>query len=61
MRWYAWLLGVIVALFLYFGASQAIGSVVTGTASSDDFVRNVVPFILGLVGIAVPVMIIGSK
>lgn len=61
MGWFKWILGAIVALFVYFGASQLMNSVVTGTSNSDQFAREIVPLVLALVGIALPVMILGRK
>lgn len=61
MLWLKWLLGVVVALFLYFGASQLMANVVTGTATTDVFAQETVPLILALVGIAIPVMVIGNR
>lgn len=61
MGWFKWLLAVIVALFLYFGASQLMASVVTGTATSDAFARNIVPLVLALVGVAIPLMVLGNR
>lgn len=60
MGWLKWLIGAIVALFLYFGASQLLTTVVTGTTSSDAFVTTVVPLILALVGLAIPVFALGE-
>ncbi len=61
MVWFKWLLGMILALFLYFGASQLMTNVVVGTATSDVFAQQTVPLVLALVGLAIPVMILGNR
>lgn len=57
MPWLKWLVAVIVAFFVYFGAAQLLNHVIVGTTVSDTVSRTVVPLIIGGVGFIVPLVL----
>lgn len=61
MPWLKWLVCVIVSFFLYYGVSQLMGNIVTGTAMTDQFVVSFVPIIPAGVGIVTVLLVFEGK
>lgn len=61
MPWLKWLICVIAAFFLYYGASQVMGTVVTGTTVTDQFVVAFVPVIPAGVGVITALLVFEKK
>ena len=62
MPYTKWFVGVIAALFVYYGASQLMTNLITGTITAEDvFLLTTVPLVLALIALAIPILVIGSR